>query len=165
NSSAPWRYGGDTRGNGPRPSIASSSPVSSPYRYSGGPSNTLSSTSVAQRAPWISSMARRRRSASAVNVSLMATITVSALSANAAMSAPSSTRYGSARMIARSLNDPGSPSAPFTTTVVGSTRYPLPETAAPFRPARTPAPSPPRRPDAATSSTTPSGPGPRAGPS
>jgi hypothetical protein len=54
NSSAPWRYGGETRGNGPRPSIASSSPVSSPYRYSGGPSNTLSSTSVAHPAAWIS---------------------------------------------------------------------------------------------------------------
>ena len=54
-----------------------------------------------------------------VNDALVAMITESAPTAWAAISAPSITRYGSARRIARSLNEPGSPSAALTTTVVG----------------------------------------------
>ena len=36
-ASAPWRYGGATRGNGGRPSTTSSSPVSSPHMYAPAP--------------------------------------------------------------------------------------------------------------------------------
>ena len=62
-SSTPRRYGGAIRGNGWRPSITSSSAVSSPYRYSVGPSTTSIVDAVGPaRACSISSIAARRRS-------------------------------------------------------------------------------------------------------
>ena len=66
----------------------------------------------------------------------------------AAISAPSSTRYGLRRSSVRSLNEPGSPSAPLTTTIGGG---PVPASAATvchFTPVGKPAPPRPRRPDA-----------------
>ncbi len=83
----------------------------------------------------------------------MATITESAPTAWAAMSAPSSTRYGSRRRISRSLKQPGSPSAAFTTTVGRSTGDVFAMTVCHFRAAGKPAPPRPRSPAAPTRST------------
>ena len=58
------------------------------------------------------------------NTALVAKTISFAPTACAAISAPSSTAYGFARRMARSLNVPGSPSAAFTTTVVASTEEP-----------------------------------------
>ena len=116
-SSTPSRYGGAMRGNGGRPSITSSSAVSSPKRYSSGPVTTETGTVAVQPSASISAMAASRRRTTPVNAALVAMITESAPTAWAAMSAPSSTRYGSRRRISRSLRQPGSPSAALTTTV------------------------------------------------
>ncbi len=82
------------RGKGGRPSITSSSAVSSPNRYSSGPVTSVTGTVSVQPAASISAMAARSRSASVANAALVAMITESAPTAWAAISAPSSTRYG-----------------------------------------------------------------------
>ena len=74
--------------------------------------------------------------------------------ARAATSAPSSTWYGLARRIARSLNEPGSPSAAFTTTADGNTGDRSDATVRHLRPAENPAPPRPPIPDASTTSIT-----------
>ena len=91
-SSAPWRYGGATRGNGGRPSTTSSRPVSSPNRYSFGPATMSIATPSAHPASVISAIAVRRAAICSVNVALTATITSSAPTVSAAMSAPSMMR-------------------------------------------------------------------------
>ena len=98
------------------------------------------------------------RAISVVNVRFIATTILLAPTANAAISAPSSTRYGSRRRIMRSLNEPGSPSAAFTTTVVGSASEALAATVCHLRPVGNPAPPRPRSPDDATASITDAGP-------
>jgi hypothetical protein len=90
-SSTPCRNGGAMRGNGGLPSSTSSSPVSSPNRYSPGPRATAIVMPGIQSVSRISAMADSSRSFSSRNVSLMATITRSAPTAEAAISAPSMT--------------------------------------------------------------------------
>ncbi len=107
------------RGKGGRPATTSSRAVSSPNRYSEGPRTRSIATSVAHPASVISATAASRRAISVVKDALVATTTRVASTARAAMRAPSSTRNGLARRMARSLNEPGSPSAALTTTVVG----------------------------------------------
>ena len=104
--------------------MTSSSAVSSPYRYSLGPSTIEIATSFVQPALVSSSTADRTRRSSSTNRALVAKTISFAPTACAAISAPSSTAYGLARRIARSLNVPGSPSAALTTTVVASTEEP-----------------------------------------
>jgi len=58
-------------------------------------------------------------SVSIAKLDLRPMTTFSALTTFAAINAPSITANGLARMMDRSLNEPGSPSAPLTTTVVG----------------------------------------------
>src|SRR5439155_488753 len=60
NSSMPCRYGGAMRGNGGRPSSTSSSPVSSPKRYSRGPATIPTFTSSHQPASRHPAMASER---------------------------------------------------------------------------------------------------------
>ena len=91
-SSTPRRHGGAIRGNGGRPSTTSSSAVSSPKRYSAGPSSTSIATPSHQPAASTSVTASRRRATMSVNEAFVATTIWSAPTAWAAMSAPSSTR-------------------------------------------------------------------------
>ena len=79
------------RGKGWRPSMASSSAVSSPYRYSPGPSNTSSSTPATNSAARNSSTAIRSRLTSVRKERLRAKMTLSAPTARAATRAPSTT--------------------------------------------------------------------------
>ena len=85
-----------------------------------------------------------------------------ASSVSAAMTAPSTMRYGLRRSSARSLNDPGSPSEALTTTDGRAAGDSLPATAAHLRPVGKPAPPRPRRPEAMSSSTVAAGPSLRA---
>src|SRR4029450_2721258 len=119
-SVAPLRSGGARRGGGVRPATTASRAVSSPNRYSDGPSTRSMVTSDAQSAAVAAAMASRPRAISVPTAPLVAPTTRGASTARAAISAPSSTRNGLARRMARSLNEPGSPSAALTTTVVGS---------------------------------------------
>ena len=102
-------------------------------------------------------MAARTRASSWENDAFMATMTVSAPTTDAATSAPSSTRYGLRRRMARSLNVPGSPSAALTTTVAASCSDLLSKTVRHLVPVGKPAPPRPRSPDASRAPITPSG--------
>src|SRR3954471_4721843 len=70
------------------------------------------------------------------------------------MRAPSMTAYGALPRVARSLNVPGSPSAPLTTTVVGSAAVLFSRIVRHLRPVGKPAPPRPRRPEASISAST-----------
>src|SRR4051794_13440804 len=161
-SSTPRRYGGATRGNGGRPSSTSSSAVSSPTRYSSGPAFTSSCTSPAQPASCTSAIALSRIATSSTNDARVPITTRSAPTTNAAMSAPSSTAYGLRCSSARSLYEPGSPSAAFTTTVVGRSSDRPRSDVSHFVAVGNPAPPRPRRPAAVRSSITAVGPSLRA---
>ncbi len=58
------------------------------------------------------------------------------------MSAPSTMAYGLVRISARSVNEPGSPSAPFTTTVAGTAADAKPATVRHFPPVGNPGTAP-----------------------
>ena len=73
-------------------------------------------TSPARPAACISSTARVRRSISTVNLALIPMKASRASTVRAAMAMPSTTWYGLARRMARSLNVAGSPSAALHTT-------------------------------------------------
>src|SRR5688572_12400541 len=152
-STSPRRHGGAMRGNGGRPSITSSRAVSSPYRYSRGPSTTTNSNPGFQEACDTSAIASRSR-AICGNVCLVAIVIVCALATCAAIIAPSSTAYGLRSSSRRSLNVPGSPSAALTTTVVGRTSDANDRMVRHFVPVGNPAPPRPRRPDASSSAST-----------
>jgi hypothetical protein len=96
--------------------MTSSIAFSSPYRYSSGPATTLTVQSVQMPAVWKSCTARVTAAISRSKLALRQMKASSAPTANAATIMPSRTWYGLARSRARSLNVPGSPSAPFTTT-------------------------------------------------
>ncbi len=104
-----------------------------------------------------SSTAAARRSASTANRSLMPMNARSAPTASAAIATPSTTAYGLARMMARSLNVAGSPSAPLHTTKArsaprsSSSRSTASRTDCHFRPVGKPPPPRPRSPDRITS--------------
>src|SRR5215212_10217468 len=106
---------------------------------------------VDQPASAISAMACRRRPTSSAKDFLRAKITVDAPTARAAINAPSTTWKGLLRKMVRSLNVPGSPSAPLTTTVVASTGDAFSATVRHLVPVGKPAPPRPRSPDASTS--------------
>ena len=109
------------------------------------------STSPNQPAAATSAIAARSRATSSANAAFVAMTTDLASIACAAISAPSITAYGLSRMIVRSLNVPGSPSAALTTTDVRSNGEANDLIVRHFSPVGKPAPPRPRRPDAANS--------------
>ena len=92
-----------------------------------------------------------KRATSSVNASFVAITIDLASIALAPINAPSITAYGFARMIERSLNVPGSPSAAFTTTDVRSSGEANDLIVRHFSPVGKPAPPLPRSPDAVSS--------------
>ena len=132
----PWMYGGYSRGSGASPSITWSRPVSSPKRYSSGPATSVIGTSPTMPASAISTRARSSASISRRNDAFTAMYAALAPTASAAIARPSTTWYGSARMMARSLKVPGSPSAPLATTYrsPAPSSGPAPRIDAHFRP-------------------------------
>ena len=118
----PCWNGGRTRGSGSLPSMTSSSAFSSPNRYSSGPRAIVTSRSPSRPAPASSRVARSSASHSRTNDAFTPMYTSCASTVNAAIAAPVTTWYGSRRMIERSLNVPGSPSAPFDDDVVPRSR-------------------------------------------
>ncbi len=108
-------YGGNRRGSGSSPSITSSSAFSSPKRYSSGPVTRLIGTSPTNPASLISRRARDSASISGSNDAFTARYTPTASTVAAEIASPSTTWYGFRRMSIRSLNVPGSPSAPLPT--------------------------------------------------
>src|SRR3954451_10874440 len=152
-STTPRRHGGVMRGNGGRPSTTSSSAVSSPYRYSRGPSTMTIWKPGFHDARATSAIAVRRRAVCG-KPCLVAIVIVDAPATCAAIIAPSNTAYGLRSSNRRSLYVPGSPSAAFTTTVVGSTSDANDRIVRHLVPVGKPAPPRPRKPDASSSAST-----------
>lgn len=106
------------------PSITSKIAFSSPNRYSSGPATIVTLQSPHNPAVWNSCTARATASISRRKLAFRQMNASAAPIANAAIATPSTSWYGFARNNARSLNVPGSPSAPL------HTRYRRPPTCA-----------------------------------
>ncbi len=156
----PCWNGGRTRGSGSLPSITSSIAFSSPNRYSSGPRAIVTSRSPSRPAAASSRAARSSASHSRTNDAFTPMYTSCAPIVNAAIAAPVTTWYGSRRMIERSLNVPGSPSAPFATTNLRLPR--ASRTVRHLRPVGKPPPPRPRSPARSSSAMVASGPSSRA---
>ena len=141
-----------------RPSTTSRSAVSSPNRYSSGPATTSMATVSAQPAEASSAIACRSRAISAANVDFTATMTRSAPTVSAAISAPSRTRYGLRDKSSRSLKLPGSPLGPVDDHRGSQRRRGVPGDGAPLRASREPGSAAPPSPDASSSSIVAAGP-------
>ena len=98
------------------PSITSSIAFSSPNRYSSGPATIVTVQSGQIPAAWNSWTALVTAACSRSKLLFRQMNASSAPTAKAAMTIPSTSWYGLDRSKARSLNVPGSPSAPLHTT-------------------------------------------------
>ena len=115
----PCRYGGSQRGSGSLPSMTSSSAFSSPKRYSSGPRAIVTSRSPSRPAVASSRARAFERLELAVERCLHADVRIVRADRERGDEAPFTTWYGSRRMIERSLNVPGSPSAPLPPRTCG----------------------------------------------